>query len=124
MSNGGYALDAAGLTAIVGFLMSFVKPFLEALPFARPGGKLHDSTLQAFYVLLIAIVTVAQAQATHTWTPSAGQNAWSVALTLILQVVTMASVGTVGYHVYTKWGASVGDSFKSKATSTSDQASV
>ena len=78
-------LAAIGLvTGVVGFL----KPFVEVLPFARPGSALHDPTLRALNVALNLAVVLAMAA-----------TFGSLSLADWLNYLLLASGQAVGSHV-------------------------
>src|SRR5512146_99437 len=54
------------LVTVVANATSFFKPFIEEMPFARPGKPLHDSCIQLFSGVLSLAGTLGAAYMTHT----------------------------------------------------------
>ena len=104
----GAVIDATAMAAVVTFLVSVLKPFVEELPFARVGSTTHDASLQLLNVLLNAGLVVLVAAA-------AGSLSLPTVLPLVLQALAQAAGAQVLYTTTTRLGGSVRSSVPAAA---------
>lgn len=88
------AVNPFTIAAAVTILVGLLRPFVEALPFARPGSSTHDATLQLLNVALNTGGVLALASAT-------GQLSGGAWLTLLIQALTQSGGSHLIYHAVT-----------------------
>lgn len=93
--------DATAAAAIVAYLVSTFKPFVELLPFARVTATAHDATLQILQLLANLAAAVLLAAVAQTLTP---QSLPAV----LLQGLAQAGGSELLYRRLTRSGGSVG----------------
>lgn len=99
----GVLVQAAALTAVVTFLVSSFKPFVEQVPFARPGAATHDATIQLLNAVLNIGLVLAIAAASGDLTAQS-------ALPLALQALGQMAGAELLYKRTTRSGGSVASS--------------
>ena len=102
MTVNGAVIDATAMAAVVTFLVSVLKPFLEELPFAAVGSKTHDASVQLLNILLNVGLVVLVSAAT-------GGLSLAAVLPLALQALAQAAGAQVLYTTTTRLGGSVND---------------
>jgi hypothetical protein len=101
MNTSSTVFDATAIAALVTFLVSTLKPFVETLPFARPSSATHDATLRLLNVLLnVGLVLVT--------TANAGTLSSTNWLAYALQALAQAAGSQLLYHTTTRSGGSIG----------------
>jgi hypothetical protein len=93
-------VDAATTAAIITWVVSVAKPFVEQLPFARVGAPTHDATLQLGQLAANLLTVFALAAVGGTLT---GQNV----VPLLVQGFAQAAGAEVLYKTLTRSGGSV-----------------
>jgi len=116
MTVNGAVIDATAMAAIVTFLVSVLKPFLELVPFAAVGSKTHDARVQLLNVLLNVGLVCGVAAATG------GLTAVAV-LPLALQALAQSAGAQVLYTTTTRLGGSVNDQGATPAAAAAPAAS-
>jgi hypothetical protein len=96
--------ESGTLATFVMYLLSRFKPFIEQIPFAAPGSKLHDATLDLSNWLLNLVALLL------TWVALGQWHGPSDLFWVIFFGTLQASGANHTYSTVTRMGQSVGDS--------------